>query len=54
MLTCSRKKKCKVASKHFDTFGHIHNSKKKAASQERARVEVSVSYGFLTPTKLAC
>lgn len=37
MLTCSRKKKCKVASKHFDTFGHIHNSKKKSCLTRKSK-----------------
>lgn len=52
MLTCNRKKKCRVASEHFANFGHIHNSQKKPASQER--VEASVSYGFLTPIIQVC
>lgn len=29
ILTCSRKKKCKVASEHFAALGHIHKSHKK-------------------------
>lgn len=41
-------------SKLFATFGHVHNGYKKAASQKRERVEVSISYGFPIPSTKVC